>query len=247
MDGLSDGSGYRRFMMHEVFNGKLYACGIFDTSLTSGQSFNNTAVWDGANWSPFNATIFDTADYCLSLSRCDHLIFAFPGNETSSGTTIKAAYEDNNGWHVLGDEFYSNEQYGANRFFNNWNPSPLDSAYFLKTITYQGNVYMYGDALAMNGNRTFNKLGRLAAYIGEEEKHLRHTPITVYPNPAQDLLQVDGPAELFEYVIYGISGQKILEGKTLGEINITTLPDGLYILEVHLENSVQRQRFVKHN
>lgn len=57
--------------------------------------------------------------------------------------------------------------------------------------------------------------------------------ITVYPNPASDVIMVEG-IELSgaPFVIYSLSGQQVAEGTTNGVVAIGSLPASTYILEI---------------
>ena len=72
----------------------------------------------------------------------------------------------------------------------------------------------------------------------------------VYPNPTHDVLYFDNPnAEgLLQVEIFDISGQKILQQavKSQHGIDVKTLPNGTYFLNVHSNNSPTNQyKFIK--
>lgn len=72
----------------------------------------------------------------------------------------------------------------------------------------------------------------------------------VYPNPTLDVLYFDNPKGegLLHIEIFDISGQKILEQavKSQQAINVKTLPNGTYFLNVHSNNTPTNQyKFIK--
>ncbi|MCC9020099.1 zinc-dependent metalloprotease [Flavobacterium lipolyticum] len=56
--------------------------------------------------------------------------------------------------------------------------------------------------------------------------------IILYPNPVKDILTISN-MENEEYAIYNLTGQQILTGRTqTGQIDVSTLPNGLYIIRI---------------
>ncbi len=69
-------------------------------------------------------------------------------------------------------------------------------------------------------------------------------PITIYPNPAVNVLYVKGAEESDQLEIYNLQGEKLLQGYG-SEINIETLTSGLYIVCVKNEGGILSVKFVK--
>ncbi|MCC9020102.1 zinc-dependent metalloprotease [Flavobacterium lipolyticum] len=65
-----------------------------------------------------------------------------------------------------------------------------------------------------------------------EKEAEKSRDIVLYPNPVKDILTISN-MENEEYAIYNLTGQQILTGRTqTGQINISTLPNGLYIIRI---------------
>ncbi len=62
--------------------------------------------------------------------------------------------------------------------------------------------------------------------------------IKMYPNPANNVLHIDAPVQL-NAVISSVDGRKIKEQQKTNELNITSLPTGMYIIEL-FDDSGQR-------
>jgi hypothetical protein len=79
--------------------------------------------------------------------------------------------------------------------------------------------------------------------LGAEE--LAIEPIFIYPNPAEDILNVS--AQYISYQIYDISGRKVLSGTSIsGIIGVDELKSGTYLLLIEgQEVSPFKQTFVK--
>jgi len=69
----------------------------------------------------------------------------------------------------------------------------------------------------------------------------------VYPNPAQSFIFIDfgfENQELCPFTIYNMVGEKVLEGTEMQKIDVTTLSNGVYLIEVKCNNNFYRDRFV---
>ncbi|MDO4225619.1 MAG: T9SS type A sorting domain-containing protein, partial [Bergeyella zoohelcum] len=68
--------------------------------------------------------------------------------------------------------------------------------------------------------------------------------ISVYPNPAVDVLNIKAKSAVSQYEIYDFTGKKITNGK--GEkVNVTNLPKGNYIIRINTENTSSVEKFIK--
>jgi hypothetical protein len=74
-----------------------------------------------------------------------------------------------------------------------------------------------------------------------ETKFIRN----IYPNPANDRITISGIDKHTPYTIYSLMGNKITEGTTSADIDISTLPAGNYILRLLDDNGATNLRFVK--
>ena len=91
--------------------------------------------------------------------------------------------------------------------------------------------------------------------VGEDslKKITRNTQIELYPNPAQNVLNINSSSEIsspLRYSIFDITGKAILNGKSLKEqfsINIESLPSGMYVFKLYnpYNINVHTQKFVK--
>ncbi len=75
-----------------------------------------------------------------------------------------------------------------------------------------------------------------------EEVQETATSLRVYPNPASDLLLVDGLLEKQVMSITNLLGAEVMQVETSGKIEVESLPSGIYLLRV--ENQAP-MRFVK--
>ena len=73
--------------------------------------------------------------------------------------------------------------------------------------------------------------------------------VSVYPNPAQQLLHIDSPqARTVTYTVYDLGGKRLLtdhQSGTAHRINVSDLSKGVYLLTAKLGNQNLVHRFVK--
>ena len=69
--------------------------------------------------------------------------------------------------------------------------------------------------------------------------------LTIYPNPAKDLLLIEGNGVRFEYRIIDISGQIHLSGVAREQISIANLPPGMYLLLMEYGPGRLEMKFIK--
>ena len=68
----------------------------------------------------------------------------------------------------------------------------------------------------------------------------------VFPNPANDIITIDNNGEAFESVtILSLSGQIILSTRLANTIDISELPNGVYLIELLTNEGKKISRFVK--
>ena len=59
----------------------------------------------------------------------------------------------------------------------------------------------------------------------------------LYPNPAKNSFSISSSNEVISYVIYSITGDKVLKGRNKINIDISSLSSGIYFVKV-LENNL---------
>ena len=78
--------------------------------------------------------------------------------------------------------------------------------------------------------------------INEVEENL----VSVYPNPANNYINVNATSNIENVEVYTISGQKVgnfTANSTTTTISTANLTSGLYLMKIHTENGVINQKF----
>lgn len=66
--------------------------------------------------------------------------------------------------------------------------------------------------------------------------------LSLYPNPATDIIQIDGLKDVTLFQIYNMSGVLVQKGKTAFSVDVSSLPAGMYSL--HIKDSTQPLKFI---
>ncbi len=83
-----------------------------------------------------------------------------------------------------------------------------------------------------------------SGFLGTGENILKK-PLSIYPNPAKDILNIEGIHEGSTVKIYDLSGKKVLEAYSEGinvKIDISRLNKGVYIVN---SKNIPAQKFIK--
>lgn len=68
--------------------------------------------------------------------------------------------------------------------------------------------------------------------------------VEVYPNPAQEKINIRSAGKIEEVMMYSIDGRKIKEEKTGEEIEVRDIPDGIYTLRVVTDRGVAVRKVI---
>lgn len=81
-------------------------------------------------------------------------------------------------------------------------------------------------------------------FIGFDDNELN--TISVYPNPAQDVLNISNSESVLSYTVHSITGQLVDHGAINGDqLDVSNLNEGLYFLEISNESGSRTIKFVK--
>lgn len=70
--------------------------------------------------------------------------------------------------------------------------------------------------------------------------------LTVYPNPAIDVITIESDVKIEQFQVFSITGQLMIAESTQGNaINIEALTPGIYFLRVTADSKIATSRFVK--
>ena len=214
------------------------SCIVFNPSLTDPSTEENHAAHSGSQYLAFfNATSGATNDWMISP------LLSF----TSNGTLT----------------FYARElttQYGAEVMKIHYSTTNNDPSSF--TLIATENVastewaeYTYTIpanakyiAIQCNSNDVFALFIDDVAIIGATVNvaDVEANEVSVYPNPANTMVNVNANSNINNIEIYSISGQKVGDftaNGTQAAISTDNMSTGLYLMKINTENGVINQKF----
>jgi hypothetical protein len=103
-----------------------------------------------------------------------------------------------------------------------------------------GSVYVGG---GYNGSY----LDDFFTYNGVAELQEEDLLLTLYPNPSESWVKIDGIEHPTAYSIYSATGMELLRGKTSNHesISLENLPIGAYIIKLTIQNRTVCRSFIK--
>ncbi|WP_169815735.1 T9SS type A sorting domain-containing protein [Pseudotamlana agarivorans] len=206
-------------------NDNIYTAGY----LVNG-SFNNfVAKYDGTNWSELGGV-----------------------NSLSESGYIYTLNIDNNNNIYIGGSFgnSSGNKYIANYNGNTWNELSGDNSLMANDII-QDMVITNDNKLAVVGNFTNTSGNQYVAITDNQILSIndfhKESKISFLIDYTTNTLQINPNNELItELSIYAINGQKLKSyGKEILNIDISTLSEGFYLLNIKTSNEIITRKFIK--
>jgi len=132
---------------------------------------------------------------------------------------------------------YNNQQndYTSYTYEEN-DPPPYTAIDFANNLT--------GYVVGVQGSILKNPTGNMSTNNIEKEL------FSIYPNPAENLITVNFKTEIntpvMTYKIYNLQGQLILENNLLPDkqIDVSSLPSGIYLIKLTINNQVHTQKLI---
>lgn len=216
-----------------------------------------TAVTIDANF-PFEAAIFDIVQNPknlnqLALGTSEGVFISndkgLTWNQVSDFMAFKVAYSDVNDGVLVAATYSSmytqfNIHYSVDHG-NNWKTVERSDLLYTETgsvtIDFSDKnalIYIASSDLGLLGyNLDFDILAT-GEVSGDKAK------VLVYPNPVVDVLHIDDK-NLKSVALYNMDGKKLLETKS-SEMNVSKLPNGVYVLRiVTSDNNIVSKKIIK--
>jgi hypothetical protein len=199
------------------YHGNMYVGGRFTNA--SGANAIGVAIWDGSTWSDVDGSISGTGEIHDMVVYNNKLWVCGNFEQIGGQWAYDLAYWDTQGWHNVSF------------------PSSHGTA---KNLTvYNDKFYISAD----NGvDSSF--LYSYSEPVGFDE--LEQLQLTVYPNPAQDELNIETAIGLTAVEVYDQAGRLVLQstnGKK--QLNVSSLDAGVYFLHCMTNEGEVKRKFVK--
>lgn len=98
-------------------------------------------------------------------------------------------------------------------------------------------------------NGTGWKAGFSCAVLGVEDVNVKNAAISIYPNPARNMMIISSKEGLKAYKIYDEAGRLVLSESSLKgnkqEVNLSTIQAGAYIITIETEKQTVNKKLIK--
>lgn len=225
--GTGFGSGNDNVFGMAVFQGELYVVGYF-----SGNPGNSIARWNGSSWSQCGSGLVGNVFVCIEYNNELYVggIFIDAGGVS---VTSFAKWDGNQWYAVPGGILHSN---GG----------------IISITKGMGDLYFGGRFLSISGT-SFNSVAKYNYPVGIQNQHYSNLPITIYPTLAHDVIKFSYNTLIVstgDIKIYNSSGTVVYHACNVGlnklEIDVSSLPSGVYYLKAFAKDGEGGGKFIKH-
>lgn len=122
-------------------------------------------------------------------------------------------------------------------------PMPPDSAFLIASSSIDGFNPVPGSTLYLDDIKL------IETNTSTKEIRTVRQSVSLYPNPAAEILYISGTERIKDISVYNVQGQlkyQSLPDENESEINIAEWPSGIYFMQVRIGNETEMHKFVKH-
>ena len=237
----------------EDFDGNISVCWVNIDQDGDGNSWMSTADFNGnlTAHSGNGAYISESYNSTDGILTPDNWLITPILSIPSAGAHVT--------WWVAGqDEDYIADHYEVKVSTGSTNPSDFTSI-FSETIGTAEWIHRSANLTSFNGQNVriafvhnncsdmfIMKIDDIEVNEGVGINEVEENLVSVYPNPANNYINVNATSNIENVEVYTISGQKVGDftaNSTTTTISITNLTSGLYLMKIHTENGVINQKF----
>lgn len=203
-------------------------------------TFNNTGVL--TNTKTLNDYYWFPAITVFPDNNAPVVSNAFPSQTTVNNTTtidLKTVVSDTDNLSVaIVKSVKSNSNSSIVKAVINANDvlvlTPQGTGTATVVISFNSNGKLVEKSLIVNASM---------ATLGTAE--VKKLELGIYPNPTTDILNIKTQDKVLNTTIYDISGKPVNAQLNGGQLNVSMLPKGMYILKVVTDKAVYQQKFIK--
>ena len=212
----------------------IFACGVACTQVYTASSYYGSGTYSVNQayeaYQRFGFTdcqLFQEPDSAMYATLISNLQAGYPAHlavENSTGTTGHNIVVD--GYREEDGKFHINFGWGG--YHDDWYDIPDPNGFSYGWTKIEGII--------------LNIIPTTSSIAAHEAS--RQQPLEVFPNPASDILFIKGlSGKTAEYAVFDVLGRKVAAGYTSGNIPVTDLEKGVYVLQIRGEQSL---KFIVH-
>lgn len=200
----------------------------------TGGTLTNTKVLDDYYWFPAVAVFPDNSAPTIST--------AFPSQASVTTTTTvdlkTAVVDEDNITAAVVKTLKSNSNPAVVSAVINGNDelvlTPVSNGTSEIVISFNSNGKLVEKTLTVNSSTS--------SLATAEVKKLE---FSIYPNPVSDILNIKTPEKVLNVSVYDMSGRQMNVSFHNGQMNVSTLPNGIYVLRAVTDKAVYQQKLIK--
>ncbi|MDR2235954.1 MAG: DUF5074 domain-containing protein [Chryseobacterium sp.] len=200
----------------------------------TGGTLTNTKVLDDYYWFPAVAVFPDNSAPSIST--------AFPSQASVTTTTTvdlkTAVVDEDNITAAVVKTLKSNSNPAVVSAVINGNDelvlTPVSNGTSEIVISFNSNGKLVEKTLTVNSSTS--------SLATAEVKKLE---FSIYPNPVSDILNIKTPEKVLNVSVYDLSGRQMNVSFHNGQMNVSTLPNGIYVLRAVTDKAVYQQKLIK--
>lgn len=186
--------------------------------------------------SDFHKTIHLTIDLgignTINLHWDEYVGFAF-------GTYDLYRYTNANGWELI-------QSLPSTNFSYTDNPSPMGGLDYFISVTPPATCTSSNKVQDHNSSRSNKTSSVIGDYFGFEENV--SAGLSIYPNPTNNLVTIQGNEEITEIIVYDMSGQEVYRAQPNNNnytFNCAYYADGIYTVKVKTTSGFSISKLIK--
>lgn len=138
----------------------------------------------------------------------------------------------------------------------NFNPNTEDEDPILPPLYINSTAVQNDGKILIGGSMTDYKstpVNHVARLMGSEELHVNDVvkednSLKYYPNPVNNILSLNSPTDISQVAVYDIQGREVIAqtwNKAAGDIDMSSLQSGSYIVKIATENTTKEVIVIK--
>ena len=203
----------------------MFSYGTGSGDLVYGASFNPTNIY---NFSYASNLAYATSTV---VNNWKHIVYTFEESTRNAKIYVNGVLANSGNfqnWQTQNNQsFYLGSLFGANAG---------------KYFGYIDDLKVYNRALSAN---EINSLYLNNTILSSQNFNQNNLQVTLYPNPTNDVLNIEMFNEVKSIEIYNIQGRKVIFS-TQNQINVSDLESGIYMIRIQdTNNAIATKKFVK--
>jgi len=217
----------------ELYNPNAYEVDLSLWKLKDNDDTHVYTIPEGTNIAGegFVVAVKDAADYTTRFPDAVNYIGELGFGLGSSGDSVRL-YDSSE---ILQDQVsYTSE--------SPWPSCANDTGYTLelKDPELDNSIVQNWDCINLNGSPNAPNIEPLSS-----PDTTKSNPV-IFPNPTRSVLNIIGNTSKVDVTVYNVAGQKLIEEKTVNQINVATLKSGVYFIKIHETDNEYTLKFLKH-